>query len=356
MDQNASGWALFTAPDRDATKLAQAIDCFEAALAEDPDHGPATANLLDALAVSGREGEAVERAGAIVERGAGSRSMSRAHNWLGWYYANAKKDLPRALDHFDRATTLGGWWGVAHLNYGMTLELSGNLDKALDEYAHALKSGDAHDPALAHARCGAIQYQRGWLRHALSSSRRAIVREERGPRGRLDTWRADAARIENELNEKKLQFPREETERAWIELEIAQKREGLGVDRRTKLSQLEREWLAYEDRCAEDIPTSGELAPLEELLRAQHFDEAIDELARLRAKDTNLIIDAIGLTERYGEQAAAAGRHSHAVALLGFALDGYRMHASGSTSGGDGMERMLDVRRLQERLAALRKT
>lgn len=94
-DHNAAGWALYSAPTRDAAMLEKAIAHFEAALVENPDAGTALSNLLDALLAAGREFEAVARAGlhAGVDRGS-----SRANNWLGWYYLNTKKDLPRALE------------------------------------------------------------------------------------------------------------------------------------------------------------------------------------------------------------------------------------------------------------------
>ena len=136
-DHNAAGWALYSAPTRDAAMLEKAIAHFEAALVENPDAGTALSNLLDALLAAGREFEAVARAGlhAGVDRGS-----SRANNWLGWYYLNTKKDLPRALEHLERAATWGGWWGVAHLNYAVALEISGDVDKAYAQIGRRARS------------------------------------------------------------------------------------------------------------------------------------------------------------------------------------------------------------------------
>jgi hypothetical protein len=65
-----AGWALMSAPDRDADMLERAIGHFEAALALDPDDAQATANVLSTLFAVGRESEAVARARgcAVVSR------------------------------------------------------------------------------------------------------------------------------------------------------------------------------------------------------------------------------------------------------------------------------------------------
>ena len=324
----------------------------EAALRENAEDGTALANLLDALLAAGREAEAVARAVANAGAG-GSRAGSRASNWLGWYYMNTKNDLPRALEHLERAVTWGGWWGVAHLNYGAALEMSGDVDKAYSEYDAALMSGDSHDPAMAHARMGAIEYGRGWLLHALSSARRALVREERAPRGRAETWRADTVRIESELTAKGTAFPSFETEKAWIELELAQKREGLGVDRSKKLSKIERAWLAHENRRDEEVPPSGPLAEVDRLLRERKTDAALAELARVRRNDGNLVIDAIGLMSMHGEIAAREKRFDEARALLARALEGYEYILSGSSNQGEAENNRRDVTRMRERLNAV---
>lgn len=352
VDHNAVGWALLSAAGADTLVLEQAIAHFEAALAANSANGQALSNLLRALLAAGREGEALVRA----ERCATGiqRCGPHAENWLGWYYMNKRPDLPRALEHLKRAATWGGWWGVAHLNYAAALELTGDLGGARAEYDAALMSGDAHDPAMAHARMAAIDYGRGWLLHALCSARRAVFREELAPRGRLDTWRADVARIEGELRAKGIEFPPFETERAWIALEIADKREGLGVDITRKLSKVERAWRAYEERVDEEVPPSGPLAEVERLLRERRTDDALTELARLAKAGWNVVIDAIGLLSAHGEKAVREKRLPEAIRLLECALEGYVGFAAGSTSGGEGMARMVDVERMRARVALLK--
>ena len=336
MDQNEAGWLLLSSPSRSAEDLAQAIVHFEAALAEDASHGVAFTNLVDALLAAGRLGDAVARA----ERGTHEAVAARAHNWLGWYHGNKTGDRARALAHFKAAVDAATHWGVAHLNYATALEASGALDDAYVEYGHALAAPDAHDIALAHARRAAIEYRRGWLRSAHASTRRAVFREERAPRGRLELWRVDEAKIESEV---KGPFPSRAAERAWIAQEMA------GVDG----MQRARAWLDWAMACEEEVTPAGPLAVLETALRARDTAAAVLELAALRARDVGLIVDAIGLLERYGERAAREDRRADAKELLRFALEGYEIFASWSTSGAEGMGRMVDVHRLRERLSSL---
>ncbi len=54
-----------------------------------------------------------------------------------------------------------------------------------------------------------------------------------------------------------------------------------------------------------------------------------------------------------GEKRLLAGDHDGAQRCFELALDQYRRHASYATSGGEGMERMLDVDRLKAKLAGL---
>ncbi len=181
-----------------------------------------------------------------------------------------------------------------------------------------------------------------------------MVREERAPRGRLETWRADVERIEGELREKGTKFPTFETERTWIELEIAQRREGLGLDGSHVLSKVERAWRRSEEQREDEIPPSGPLAELEVRLRARETDAALEELGRLRREDFNHVIDAIGLMTTHGEIAARGGRIEEAIRLFECALDGYVMYASGASSGAEGIARTQDIKDMKERISLLK--
>ena len=342
-DHNEEGWLLLSAKERDAGMLERAIACFETALAENGSHRLALSNLLDALLAAGREAEAVARAE--------QDGSARAENWLGWYYQHQKQDVARTLEHFQRATALGGWWGVAHLNFAVALEETGHNERAQASYQSALLSGDSHDPALAHARIAAFAYQRGWLLNALSSLRRAVVREEGAPRGRLETWQADLARIEGELSTQRRPFPPFEAERTWIALERAQKREGLGVDVTRTLSKTEEAWRIHENAMAAEIPPNGPLAEVDALLRERAIDRALAALTLLRQADGNVIIDAIGLMQEHGEIAVRENRFAEAGLLLARALEGYELLLSSSQNQGEAASRVGDVERMRARVA-----
>ena len=197
-DHNAAGWALYSAPTRDAAMLEKAIAHFEAALVENPDAGTALSNLLDALLAAGREFEAVARAGlhAGVDRGS-----SRANNWLGWYYLNTKKDLPRALEHLERAATWGGWWGVAHLNYAVALEISGDVDKAYAQIGRRARSrrSTSHKRDSVTQMRAACHREEPWFSYVLGPpSCRDRLRERRtavglAPINESDRWPARGA-------------------------------------------------------------------------------------------------------------------------------------------------------------------
>lgn len=313
VDHNAAGWALLSTAGGDMVMLEQAIAHFQQALAENSENGQALSNLLAALLAAGREGEAVLRAERYAAGGIHDGGP-QAENWLGWYYLNKRPDLPRALEHLAKAASWGGRWGVAHLNYAVALERSGDLDGALAEYEAAITGRDAHDLGMAHARMAAIYYGRGWLHHALGSARRAVACEEKAPRGRLDTWRADVVRIENELRAKGSTHP------------------------------------SFDD----EIPPAGPLAEVELRLRARETEAALSELERMRAADFNHVIDAIGLLVKHAGIAEREERVGEAIRLLEWALQGYEMYASGASSGGEGMARMEDVKDMRARISRLK--
>ncbi len=95
-----------------------------------------------------------------------------------------------------------------------------------------------------------------------------------------------------------------------------------------------------------------ELVALERAARRGAWDEVADGLAALGQASAANLVDAIGIAERAGEAAQAAGHLEAAGRLLSLALRGYEIYASWSTSGGEGTARMADVLRLRARLAS----
>ena len=393
---NFAGWICMNVPSRSRADLERAVAHFEAALDRDPGDGTPLVNLADALLALGRGDEAARRVS--------EHKSARALNWLGWYYT--ERDLPRAIELLERAVRTGGWWGPAHLNLARAYEMAGRDDDAYERYGSALMSKDCQDPARCHARRAAIEERRGRVHHALSSIRRARTREQRDPRGRDLGWAGEESRFIEILSGRREYFPHVVSEARWMDLEIRAQREGLGLDhehgapsarevgallRRAReadqsgdtldaiesvlvhrelapelsnrafeldlrvpvLELLDAAWLRfhyflYQDLSRREIPPD----PIETALREGRADDAV---ALLRAKDTNALVDAIGQFERAGEHAAMIGKKADAITLLQVALDGYTVFASWSTSGGEGMARMLDVDRIKKRLADIRR-
>lgn len=397
---------------RDARTLARAIERADALVRADPDDGVALTDLADALLEAGREDEAIAR----MEEAARGPSAA-ANNWLGWYFSRRKLDVPRALAHLDKATTLGGWYGPAHLNRGALLDRLGRADDAYEAYERALMSEDTHDRPFVHTRRAAIELARGWPRHALGSARRALFHEARAPRGHADEARAiERAALEALAG---AYAPHEGDERPWIEREHKARREGIGLDLGAAVPSFEaveeklatairathgdaspepratleamlscakarallpehslRSFAVDDPRAAlvkaarawaevhlwmwslelerEAPPAPGPFEAADKLRREGRFVEAAIAVEAVAAKDVSLLVDAMGLCERAGEEARVRGEFDAAIALLDLAHRGHQIWASWSTSGGEGMARMVDVERLARELRRLR--
>jgi hypothetical protein len=162
---------------------------------------------------------------------------------------------------------------------------------------------------------------------------RSALDVERRKRGaRTDAYVAATKRLEAELRARGIQFPKAgRTTPAWTQ---ACEDELPPEEWRTELGQR----------------IAPEVAAVEHMLRAGRFDEAIAALERVRATDANNLIDAIGIAENGATRARRAGARAQAIALLRLAHDGYVWYASGASSGGEGMARMLDVERIRDRI------
>jgi hypothetical protein len=91
------------------------------------------------------------------------------------------------------------------------------------------------------------------------------------------------------------------------------------------------------------------------LLASGRLDEALTQLrevSRTRALD---LLDAIGPIERAGDAALAKGDAEHAAALYDYARQGYVIDASMATSGAEGAQRMLEVKRMEQKIEAARR-
>lgn len=93
----------------------------------------------------------------------------------------------------------------------------------------------------------------------------------------------------------------------------------------------------------EGKPLPPAVLDAEKLARAGSFLRAAEVLEASLGD----AVDAVGVAERAGDDALDAGEPEAARRLHGIALQGARARASWATSGGEGLARMQDVRRLE---------
>jgi hypothetical protein len=104
-----------------------------------------------------------------------------------------------------------------------------------------------------------------------------------------------------------------------------------------------------------ELPTTpGPFERAEVLCRDGRYREAALAFEEVVAKDASLLVDCMGLCERASDAARVGGDRDAALALLVLAHRGHQVWASWSTSGGEGMSRMVDVERLERAVRALR--
>jgi len=132
----------------------------------------------------------------------------------------------------------------------------------------------------------------------------------------------------------------------------------LAPETRARVAQVLSGWpglhrLLYARLLAREEPerTGGVQDRIGALIVDERHDDALAALAALRAQgDHEGLLACADLAEGAGEDARQDARFGLAAAYLEHALEAYRYHASGATSGGEGLARMVDVRRVEERL------
>ena len=337
-DRNAAGWTLLTKLSRTAAELDEAIAHFRAAIAAAPDDPVPLANLCDALVAAGREADAIAEAEGATAVTHDWNRMAGAHNWLGWHWMNRPETIARAIEHLQQAVKWRPRWGIARTNLGKALELAHRTDEAFEHLASALRDcDDDFDRAFCHERIGAYQARHGWFRNALVAMRAAL--REDGKRGgaRQATYAEGIAWIEQQLNGAGIEAvsPEREADRAWLracELEIPP---GFGA---------RNEW---------GQALSDDVIEVERLVRAERWADAVAQLEKLRARDYGTLFDAVGYAEAAVDLAREAGHRDEAIAILKLVVEAYVYYASCASSGGEGMARVRDVERVQQKLAAI---
>jgi tetratricopeptide (TPR) repeat protein len=336
IDHNQAGWALLSSPERTAADLEQAIAHFRAAIEASPDDSVPLTNLCDALVAAGRDADAIaeaERSAALTEHW---NRVAGAHNWLGWRLMNSPETLERAIEHLQLA--IRRWrWGVARANLGKALELAHRADEAYEHLAFALDCDDELDRAFCHERLGSYQARHGWFRNALVSMRAALREDDKRGGARRAAYAEGIAWIEQQLRAAGIEpiSPGRESKPGWrraCELELPP-----GFLARNEAGQ----------------PLADDVIEVERLVRVERWSDAVAQLDKLRASDYGKLFDAVGFAENGADLARRAGAHAEAVALMTLVVDAYTYYASGATSGGEGMARMLDVKRTRAKLAEL---
>ena len=321
-----------------AQDLDEAIARLRAASEAAPDDHVPLANLCDALVAAGRDAEAVAEAERATTVTSQWNRMAGAHNWLGWRLMGQPDTLELAIAHLRDAVRWRPWWGLARANLGKALELAHRGDEAYEQHVIALGCKDDFDRAFCHERLGAYQARHGWLRNALVSMRTALREDDKRGAQRRAPYAEGIAWIEQQLRANGVEpvTPEHERNPAWVracELEIPPG------------------FLAKNER---GEPLSDDVIEVQRLARAERWADAAAQLEKLRAADYNLLFDAVGYAEDAVERARRAGHHREAIAIMRLVVDAYRFYASGATSGGEGMARMEDVRRAEQKLVELR--
>jgi uncharacterized protein YqcC (DUF446 family)/Tfp pilus assembly protein PilF len=332
---NFAGWILSRSP-RATADLDDACAHFRAAMELAPDDPVPLANLLDTLAAAGRDADAIaeaERATAITRSW---DRMAGAHNWLGWRFIGRAGANDRAIAHFRDAIKWRPRWGLAHLNLGKALENADRDDEWYEQFHAALACEDEFDRSWCFERIATYQARRGWFRNALGNLR-AALREDDKRGGERRALHVEAlVWFEQQLRAAGVEpiAPGRETDAAWrraCELEIPP-----GALAKNELGE----------------PLADDVIEVERLVRAARWADAVAQLDRLRASDSNKLFDAVGFAERGAELARAAGARAEAVAMMSHVVAAYEAYASGATSGGEGAARMHDVDRARRTLAA----
>ncbi|MFT3840454.1 MAG: hypothetical protein QM723_25925 [Myxococcaceae bacterium] len=334
MDPNSHGWQLYQVAGRTAAQLEEAITLFKEAMKLRPHDNVPLANCCEALVAAGRAEEAV----ALAEhesKSAEYRRAAGAHNWLGWHWKAKPETNDAAIEHLKKAISLWPVWALPHANLGHALEAAQKSDEAYEQHGLALRTQDTFDRAFSYERRGAFEARQGWLRNALCSFRAAYDTEKARNGARLSTYAETLAWVSKVLDTAGISVPPpewEERDSRWqrdCELEIPP---------------------GFQQRNAWGEPLAEETIQVELLLRAKRWDDAVKQLEKLRANHYNHFFDAVGFSEKGAKLARDAGAKDAARKLLELTLEAYQWYAAGATSGGEGMERMIDVDRLQAEL------
>ena len=130
---------------RGADRMAKAIECFKAAIAEDSDYALAYAGLADAFVHQGELGyrissEAYQEAKTYALRALElDSSLAEAHNTLGIFYHQYDWEWEKAEEEFKKAIELNPNYAYAHMEYGEFLTRQSRFEEARHEMKRAVE-------------------------------------------------------------------------------------------------------------------------------------------------------------------------------------------------------------------------
>ncbi|UCC83473.1 MAG: tetratricopeptide repeat protein, partial [Gemmatimonadota bacterium] len=157
---------------------AKGLECFQQALACDPEYGLAHAGVAEAYTWIGNTGILRPREALPKAREAAIRALeldetlAEAHLWLGWVSWTYDFEWSNAERHFRRALELNPGLAQAHSGYGFYLASMGRSEESLAE----LRRGVELDPLaqIAHTWLGQILAYLGQFPDAIDRLRAAL--------------------------------------------------------------------------------------------------------------------------------------------------------------------------------------
>jgi tetratricopeptide (TPR) repeat protein len=149
-------------------RLAEAMGCYQDALAVEPNFIPARGNLGNVLKLQGRFEEAEVCYKRVLELAPNS---AQAHNDLG-LIAIARDDTEGAIRHFRRSLELDPQFPSAHTNLGVCYSRIGELEQAAAHCTRALELNPNFDEA--HNDLGSVLIRQEKLEEAVSHLREAV--------------------------------------------------------------------------------------------------------------------------------------------------------------------------------------
>jgi tetratricopeptide (TPR) repeat protein len=359
----------------------QAMAAIEAALARRPDW----AELFNLRAwLTGVKGDDPKAALGDLD------AALRRRPWYGDAHLNRGRVLIKLGEHDQAedafATALRSQCfrpAEAHYRLAALAERRGHLRRALGHYRRAIElgAGDLTDEASqAVQRCGTALVTRGaFFLHALDDNFRSRNDSDEQPRPRALTQLV--ARVRHELAAIPEQpddipisagraglmaaetcFKEQHLAPGWadqsptVALELMATRfTGRRHDELRELADdVRRAWLAlYEELLEREEPPrhwSDELAAIARLGGERNFAAATAALREFATGDEPRLLGRAALAERLGDRARMLGDDAAAAGLYAIAEDDFSQYASWSTSGGEGMARMVDVNRLRQKL------